>query len=544
MKKIIAKIKEIWKLASDFKLTIDIGMIVLTVFVFFRGFNLVLYSIFMGQNIFTGFVSKKLNFKIGITLFFFSIMVGVLLMVLSIEIFRRIDKSYKITLTLLVLNIIIVILGAVYYIEVLFCITSIILLVLLKKHFYREWASKIKRKYVFLIPFTFLFVFMYMLAAPVLQQAFIEDKLISERLFIHYRTFAYLGMIIFIITWLLLGLRNLVVFRYNFENGASEDELKEVDKFLREHTGDVNTHLIFLGDKNLFWSSDKNVLIQYAKIGDVFVSLGDLIGNEEYFQKALGEFQDFADKFCLSTAFYRIDKSKLSVYHEFGYYFFKLGEEAIVDLEEFNLKGKHRQNFRTAKNKFDKSNFKFKMIYPPYDDKMLKSMHDISEEWLNGRNEDGYSIGWFNKDYLEKSSIGIIEDDKGEIIAFASTLPYYDDEETISIDLMRFKKETPNGIMDLLFLNLILWAKENEYKRFSLGMAPLSNVGVSNRSHTGEKFAKFIFNYANKWYNFKGLRYFKNKFDPKWEPHFLAYQKFISLPMLMLNLNKHISKKH
>lgn len=542
MKEVFLKAKKIWKLAKDFKLTGDIGVIVVSVMILIRGFSLVLYSIFSGDSIIMERFPVVEKFKIGCIMFLMSIFIGIGLIVLSMEIFLRLKKSYRTTQTFLILNLILFLSLGLDYVDIMLILLSILLLRIIKGHLYREWASFRKRKYGILIVLSFIFILMYMMAAPFLQESFLSESIIEKGLFKKGRSFLFAGLFVYFITWTFLILRSLIVFRDRIKNKTSDEELAKVEEFLKENRGDVNTHLIFLGDKALFWGMDGKVLIQYAKIGDSLVALGDPVGDEKYIVEAIEEFQDFANKFTLSTAFYRIDRDKLAQYHENGYHFYKLGEEAVVSLENFDLKGKKKQSLRTAKNKFERDNYSFEMVYPPYSDEFLKKLQSISVQWLNGRKEDKFSIGWFQKEYLNKSSIGVIKDQQDEIIAFASTVPYYDGKETISIDLMRFKKDSPNGMMDLLFLHLILWAKEEGYKNFSLGMAPLANVGVADHCHTGEKFAKFIFNYGNHWYNFKGLRYFKGKFDPDWNPRFLAYQKVVSLPILALSINRHIGK--
>lgn len=132
--------------------------------------------------------------------------------------------------------------------------------------------------------------------------------------------------------------------------------------------------------------------------------------------------------------------------------------------------------------------------------------------------------------------------DHDKIIAFATIMPVYD-EVSISVDLMRFDHNAcPNGTMDALFVNLISWSKQQNYKYFNLGMAPLSNVGLSPFAHEQEKLANFVYKFGNHWYKFSGLRNYKEKFHPDWEPRYLAYPKFISLPTLLIELTILISK--
>ncbi|WP_373899202.1 phosphatidylglycerol lysyltransferase domain-containing protein [Haloimpatiens sp. FM7315] len=540
MKIFIEKVKKFWKLAAEFKLIGDFWIISASVLIFIRGISLIFYSIF-DENSMDLSSFKELSPEIYRLLFVICLVCGIILVVISKELLAASEKAYKISLLFLILSGIVLWIKYVDFFEIITTVVAIFLLVLSKKHLYRKWVSTKKRRYgFFFIIITFVVLF-YMTVAFYIQQALKEEGFIKTILFKNSKGFIFGGVVALLISFSIMFIRNALLFRENFFERPKEEELNKVKEFLKENKGDANTHLVFLKDKAIYWACKGKVMIQYAKIKDVLVVLGDPIGDKELIGEAICEFQNFADKYALATAFYRINVGNLPEYHENGYYFFKLGEEAIVDLSEFDLKGKKKQSLRTAKNKFEKSGFSFEVIEPPYDIALMARLKVISEDWLNGRKEDKFSMGWFNKKYLEKSPIALVKNEKSEIIAFISLLPYYDDA-TLSIDLMRFQNNSPNGLMEILFLNMILWAKDKGYKRFSLGMAPLSNVGVSARSHSGEKFAKFIFNYGNHWYNFRGLRYFKSKFEPNWEPRFFAYQKFTSLPILMLNISRYINK--
>ncbi|MGL5243972.1 MAG: phosphatidylglycerol lysyltransferase domain-containing protein, partial [Sarcina sp.] len=87
----------------------------------------------------------------------------------------------------------------------------------------------------------------------------------------------------------------------------------------------------------------------------------------------------------------------------------------------------------------------------------------------------------------------------------------------------------------------IMWAKENGYKNFSLGVAPLSNVGVNEFSRTSEKIAKNIYKYGGRFYKFSGLRKYKEKFSPEWSSRYLAYPKKIDLPITIMDVIRMVS---
>ena len=144
-------------------------------------------------------------------------------------------------------------------------------------------------------------------------------------------------------------------------------------------------------------------------------------------------------------------------------------------------------------------------------------------------------MGWFNEAYLQKGPIAILRDNnKNEIIAFVSLMYCYDNK-SMAIDLMRFRKKVPNSTMEFLLLSIILYCQEKGFKKFNLGEAPLSNVGLTPGSHLLEKFARLVYNYGQVFYSFSGLRRFKQKFGPTWEAKYLAYSSFLSLPDILID---------
>ena len=121
------------------------------------------------------------------------------------------------------------------------------------------------------------------------------------------------------------------------------------------------------------------------------------------------------------------------------------------------------------------------------------------------------------------------------ILAFANLLRGPRKEE-LSVDLMRYRSDGPS-VMDFMFASLFLYGKEQGYKRFNLGMAPLASVGRLQGAHARERLASLLFQHGETWYNFQGLRFYKEKFDPEWEPRYMAYQSAWEWPAAITNVS-------
>jgi len=102
-----------------------------------------------------------------------------------------------------------------------------------------------------------------------------------------------------------------------------------------------------------------------------------------------------------------------------------------------------------------------------------------------------------------------------------------------SIDLMRFVPEGPPRIMDYLFVELINWGRAEGYGAFDFGMAPLSGLDDRPLAPALSRVGRLIFDRGEEIYNFQGVRHYKNKYDPTWQPRFVAAPRKWAIPRLM-----------
>lgn len=123
---------------------------------------------------------------------------------------------------------------------------------------------------------------------------------------------------------------------------------------------------------------------------------------------------------------------------------------------------------------------------------------------------------------------------EGRIVAFANILVTETKAES-SIDLMRFSPEAPKGSMDYLFVSLLTHLRSEGYEHFNLGMAPLSGLSRRDVAPVWDRIANTFYEHGERFYNFKGLRAFKTKFHPEWQPRYLAVSGGLSPVIALLD---------
>ena len=248
----------------------------------------------------------------------------------------------------------------------------------------------------------------------------------------------------------------------------------------------------------------------YQLSGRSVIAMGDPVGNSQNFAELIWSFRELCDKLDKRCVFYQASSSYLPLYIDLGLSFSKLGEEAMVPLHDFSLQGKKREKFRQARNRAQREGASFEIIPAARVAPLLPELRQVSDSWLQSKNvkEKGFSVGAFNDDYLQRFG---------------------------------HSDAAPKGIMDYLFTELMLWGKNSGYAFFSLGMAPLSGLEHHPLATLWNKIGNLIFQLGDEFYNFEGLRFFKQKFAPEWEPRYLASRGGLALPSVMIDATTLIS---
>lgn len=334
--------------------------------------------------------------------------------------------------------------------------------------------------------------------------------------------------------------------QFKGEIGESFDKQRYQDFITTIPNINLDAALAFLGDKYLYWYQEDGqdkVVFQFAIENNKCVVMSDPLAQPGYLEKGLSQFLADAEAANVSVIFYEVNQETTLLLHEYGYGFMKFGETAQVPLEKFTIEGKHGKKFRTVVNKLENKGYQFEVLQPPFDEELLNVLKEISDSWLDGRQEKSFSLGYFDEKYIQLAPIALVRDEENKVQAFVTFLASNGPEEA-SIDLMRYHLRTaPNGIMDYLFVKLLLHFKEEGVIFFDLGMAPLSNVGTEKHSFLQEKVAYLIYAFTNRFYSFSGLRQYKQKFSPVWMPRYIAYPRNTWLILDMLAIYRVDNRK-
>jgi len=238
----------------------------------------------------------------------------------------------------------------------------------------------------------------------------------------------------------------------------------------------------------------------------------------------------------LMPVFYQVRPETLHLYADIGLSMTKFGEEAMVDLRTWSLDGASHKNERNLLHRMEREGVVFEIVERAAVPAALAELRQISDEWLDAKNsrEKAFSLGFFDESYLCRYRQAVLRRN-GRIVAFANMLESGDRAE-LSVDLMRHRADAPEGAMEALFLHLMKWGAQEGFARFNLGMAPLSGIEGGQAAPFWNRLASMVYEHGGRFYNFQGLRLYKEKFHPRWEPRYIASPGGINLAQVLAGI--------
>ena len=295
----------------------------------------------------------------------------------------------------------------------------------------------------------------------------------------------------------------------------------------------TSPNLVYLRDKGLLFAEDRAGFVMYGIHGRSWIAMGDPVGPERSVSGLVRGFLERCDHYGGVPVFYAIRPTYLHCYAGYGLTFVKLGEEAKVNLTTFTMDGGAASRYRHAVRHLEKEGGSFRVVPRDQVPVLMPQLRAVSDEWLRLKAgaEKGFSMGFFDEGYLQRFPVAVIE--RGHRVQAFCNLWLGARKGELSPDLMRYSGAAPADVMEALLVHIMVWGKTGGYRQCALGMAPLSGLEESPSATLWNRLGSFLYEHGEAVYGFQGLRAFKDKFNPTWEPRYLAYPGGLRLPLIL-----------
>jgi phosphatidylglycerol lysyltransferase len=282
---------------------------------------------------------------------------------------------------------------------------------------------------------------------------------------------------------------------------------------------------------NQYWfSPDGRAAVAYRAIAAVAVTVGGPYGEPAALDSAIIEFARFCEHRGLKPCLYGVTAQARAVTQRLGWKSVQIAEDTLLPLDRLQFTGKKWQDVRTALNKAAKEGITAEWwSYPQAPPDLVGQIRQICQTWMAGKGlpEMGFTLGGLDQlnDPHIRCLIAVGADRK--VHGITSWMPVYASGRPVgwTLDLMRRNTEPGafRGVMEFLIATAALTFGQEGARFVSLSGAPLARLDRGERPSVPQRLLDTIATIIEPVYGFQSLLQFKAKFQPVYQPLYLAY---------------------
>jgi len=342
-----------------------------------------------------------------------------------------------------------------------------------------------------------------------------------------------------------LGVFTLVVTAYLFLRPAKrksrlsyQDAADIRDLLARHGHRDSLGYFALRNDKSVIWSPTRKACVCYRVVSGVMLGSGDPIGDPEAWPGAIHSFLDEAAQHAWVPAVMGCSELGAEIWcREGGLTALELGDEAVVEVADFSLKGRQMRNVRQMAARVCRQGYEAQVRrlaeVPPEEVERLVRRAD---SWRGSPTERGFSMALGRVGGPGDGECVIATaTENGVLRGLLHFVPWGSDG--LSLDLMRRERTAQPGVNDFLIVETIKVAQELGIKRVSLNFAVFrSALARGERIGAGPvtRAWRGVLLFMSRWFQIESLYKFNAKFCPLWVPRFFVFPGTRDTPRVAL----------
>ncbi|MDP9093171.1 MAG: phosphatidylglycerol lysyltransferase domain-containing protein [Actinomycetota bacterium] len=319
----------------------------------------------------------------------------------------------------------------------------------------------------------------------------------------------------------------------------SDNDEARLRELLGKHGGrDSLGYFALRRDKSVVWSSTGKAAITYRVVLGVALASGDPIGDPEAWPGAISAYRDLVEEYGWTPAVMGASELGATVFkRELCLSALVLGDEAIVDVEDFSLEGRAMRGVRQACTRVARAGYEVQVRrardIAPSEFAALKKM---AEAWRGDAVERGFSMALSRiGDPRDPDTVLATACQNGRLQGMLHFVPWGADG--LSLDLMRRDHGADNGLNEFMIAQLIQRGPDLGIKRVSLNFAVFRDaLERGERIGAGPILRAWrgLLLFASRWWQIESLYRFNVKFRPYWEPRFISFPSTRDIPRIAL----------
>ncbi|MFI8323087.1 phosphatidylglycerol lysyltransferase domain-containing protein [Streptomyces sp. NPDC085529] len=289
-------------------------------------------------------------------------------------------------------------------------------------------------------------------------------------------------------------------------------------------------------EKSVVWSPSEKAAVAYRVVGGVSLASGDPIGDPEAWPGAIEPWLAEAREHGWIPAVMGASEEAGVIYARHGLDALELGDEAIVETDEFTLDGRAMRTVRQAFNRVKRAGYEVRIRrHESIPAEEMAELLRKADDWRDGATERGFSMALGRLGDPRDGQCVMLEctDGTGELRALLSFVPW--GPKGLSLDLMRRDRDSENGLMEFMVIELLQRAKEIGITQVSLNFAMFRSV-FERGSKLGAgpvlRMWRSLLSFFSRWWQIESLYRANAKYRPIWEPRFMLFEKSADLPRI------------
>ncbi|MGH8498643.1 MAG: phosphatidylglycerol lysyltransferase domain-containing protein, partial [Methylococcales bacterium] len=316
--------------------------------------------------------------------------------------------------------------------------------------------------------------------------------------------------------------------------------LDKIRKILASESS-LRANLVLLGDKRILFNRTETAFIMYQIQSKSWVVLGDPVGPEQEHRDLIWSFQGLCDRYGAWPVFYMVDGSELPFFKDLDLSIERMGDEAVMPLQNFSLDGVLRTELLNVHSRVKKLGASFEIVEDDALDRIMFELKAISDNWLKAEEteEMGFSRGFFDKYYIRNFPCAIVRINN-RIIAF-SVIWMTPNREEMGLDLTRYHEDAPKLVMDYLVIEAMLWGEKMRYRWFNLGIAPLNSLKNHPLAPLWRRIGLLMYRPGD---TIDEIRREEEKYNPIWRPKYIVSPSGIKTLRIIRDITRMISQRN
>ena len=309
-------------------------------------------------------------------------------------------------------------------------------------------------------------------------------------------------------------------------------------ELVRAHGTDTLSYFKLRADKQYFFSFDRRAFVGYRIENRVLLLSGDPVGPQDAFAPLLEQLRAFADTLGLRLGAIGVSERLCPLYEDLGLHTIYLGDEALIDLDEFSLEGRAIRKVRQSVSRLNKAGYSAELLeVRSLDRDAVAEIELVLERGREGAPERGFSMAMdsLRGDHDEDTLVVLARDESDPARPIRGVLhfvPCYG-RSAMSLSFMRRDPGTPNGLTEFLVVNATELLRERGLHEMSLNFAAFARW-IHSPAKRSERVLGKLIALGNPFFQIESLYRFNAKFFPRWEPRYLVYEGALGLPRASL----------